>query len=175
MSSVANGGAAASIGTAAGAAVGTAVLPGVGTAIGSVVGDAVAGLFGGGSGKDQERYAREQALAQRVVAGVSVGGVSADANAAAITLYQNASGCCGDNNPAITRQYAQQFINTLQQQGIDVGPNGVIQTNSAIANAGIAFASAFGVAPGSPAVGWIFVGLGILGVGAAVYFVSKGG
>lgn len=170
MSAFANGG------TAAGAAVGT-IVPGVGTAIGGAVGTIAGDVVGllGGSNKDPIRYQREQALFQRIVQGVSVGGVSADANAAAKTLYENATGADGDNNPAVTRGYAQGFIAQLQQQGIQVNDNGVIQTNSAVANAGIAFANAFAVTPGSPLLGYLAIGLGVLGVGAAVYFVARGG
>jgi hypothetical protein len=170
MSSMANGGAASGVGSAAGAAIGTAALPGVGTAIGSVLGGLLGSVIGGGtSAADQERYAREQALAQRIVAGISIGGVSSDANAAAVTLYQNASGCCGDNNPAITRQYAQQFIAQLEQQGIGIGPNGITQTGSAVANAGIAWNQAFGLPAGSPIGGWLIIGAATLAIGGAVY------
>jgi hypothetical protein len=67
--------------------------------------------------KDQERQAREQALYLQVLNGD---------NAAAVTLYQNATGADGDNNPAITRQYAQQYIQQLAKQGISVSDAGIL-------------------------------------------------
>lgn len=65
---------------------------------------------------DQLRQQREQALYLAVLQG--------DQNAAR-TLYQNATGADGDNNPAATRNYAKGFIAQLNQQGIQVSDQGI--------------------------------------------------
>jgi hypothetical protein len=71
---------------------------------------------------NEQRYAREQALYLLVLQGN---------NQAAITLYQNATGADGDNNPAVTRGYAQGFIAQLNQQGIGVSDSGIVPFGTA--------------------------------------------
>jgi len=100
-------------GAAAGAAVGTAAIPipGVGTVVGGIIG----GLLGGGIDKNAVRAQRENALVTRVLAG------GADGQAAAQTLYENATGANGDNNPAATRTDAKAGLTQLASLGIQIG------------------------------------------------------
>lgn len=155
---------------AAGAAAGS-VVPGVGTAVGGVVG-ALSGILGG-ENKDPVRYSREQALYNRVLAG------GADGNAAAKTLYENATGADGDNNPKVTRQYAQGFISQLASQGIQVSDNGITKTNAQVSTVGTAAssiaqaASAFTSNPGTFGNLLVFGAIGLVAIGVTIALVRK--
>lgn len=136
-----------------GATTGTAVAPGVGTAVGAVAG-VVASLTGSNKEAQREQYLNQQAA---LATQGNVGALKLIydwANGVSATEYD---GTNRGNEPTQSRQFAQQILLRLQQNGISYNPNtGQVQFPGI---SSLGFASLSSIAGGNSLVALIEMGL----------------
>jgi hypothetical protein len=142
-----------------GAATGTAVAPGIGTAIGAAVGAFSSLISGDPKEAQREAYLNQQAaLAQSGNAG-ALQDIYDWANGISATEYD---GTNRGNEPAQSRQYAQQILLNLQKNGISWNPTTQSMQYPGIAGSVAGVTQIATTLGGSPLVGFVEIALLIL-------------